>query len=634
MRTFGFPKLAVPALLTVLVSPFIMGFKPPPAPAVSPSTATLAADPLPFALGSVDGYGDYHIHQLSSLGYDGRLLWGSYQGSEGTALKSCSGHNHAVNWIPGFVTNLFHQAEVGMHTFGTKGYDSNSSKRYKDWPLWKTVTHQQVWEGWLKKAHDDGLNLIVMSAVNFRYICGIMPAARGFDDRSGGVKPCDDMKNVRRQIIAAKEFAAARSWYEIVLTPEHARRAIQEGKLAVVLAIETSEIFKDVDNETELRAALNEYYDLGVRSIQPVHELDNQFSGTAYFQGLFDIVQAFVNVKEWAGSGFSGGIDELSNAIKGIQLDSNDHNVKGLSPLGKRFIQLMMDKKMVVDLAHMSQRAFNDTYNIAVQNDYYPLLLSHGHYREMYTGKKVDEKKVSPDGIRKIKRTGGIFGLRTGNERRRTYTRSGVANNCSGSTRSWAQSYMLGAVGYGIPQGFASDMNGFIDQIRPRYYDSGSKWSGNDPKKWACGSDANHPEAELAQQQQGNRFSNGTGTDFDLIGYAHIGLTKQVIRDLNKLGVATVQLEDSAESFLGMWDRAYSPSRGPESNTIDNSGIVTEHSDEKCPGLRTKLGSYSAKPVCKALPHFKIKERKCDGSKWNGYCIWNKGSWYKARQLK
>lgn len=55
---------------------------------------------------------------------------------------------------------------------------------------------------------------------------------------------------------------------------------------------------------------------------------------------------------------------------------------------------------------------------------------------------------------------------------------------------------------------------------------------------------------------------------------------------------------------------------------------------EKCPGLRKELGSYYGKTVCKALPHFKIKRSKCDGSFWNNYCIWDKGTWYRARQLK
>lgn len=43
------------------------------------------------------------------------------------------------------------------------------------------------------------------------------------------------------------------------------------------------------------------------------------------------------------------------------------------------------------------------------------------------------------------------------------------------------------------------------------------------------------------------------------------------------------------------------------------------------------------KPLCKPIPHLKIKESKCtnqSGTKWNGWCVWDKGEHYKARQLK
>jgi hypothetical protein len=54
----------------------------------------------------------------------------------------------------------------------------------------------------------------------------------------------------------------------------------------------------------------------------------------------------------------------------------------------------------------------------------------------------------------------------------------------------------------------------------------------------------------------------------------------------------------------------------------------------ECPWPRKYLGEYNGKIVCKAWPHFKIKESKCDGSKWENYCIWNQGENYRARQLR
>jgi len=55
----------------------------------------------------------------------------------------------------------------------------------------------------------------------------------------------------------------------------------------------------------------------------------------------------------------------------------------------------------------------------------------------------------------------------------RTYSRSGVANDCPGSVRDFAQSYTYGAPGMFLPQAFASAMNGFIEQMRPRFADPG-----------------------------------------------------------------------------------------------------------------------------------------------------------------
>lgn len=62
--------------------------------------------------------------------------------------------------------------------------------------------------------------------------------------------------------------------------------------------------------------------------------------------------------------------------------------------------------------------------------------------------------------------------------------------------------------------------------------------------------------------------------------------------------------------------------------------IKDDTANPDCPWPRAKLGMYNSEPVCKAYPHFKIRESKCDGLKWSNYCIWDKGSWWRARQLK
>ena len=53
----------------------------------------------------------------------------------------------------------------------------------------------------------------------------------------------------------------------------------------------------------------------------------------------------------------------------------------------------------------------------------------------------------------------------------RAYTRSGIANNCQGSSRSVAQAYEFGRQGLKVPMAFGADLNGFIQQTRPRFGD-------------------------------------------------------------------------------------------------------------------------------------------------------------------
>jgi hypothetical protein len=74
-----------------------------------------------------------------------------------------------------------------------------------------------------------------------------------------------------------------------------------------------------------------------------------------------------------------------------------------------------------------------------------------------------------------------------------------------------------------------------------------------------------------------------------------------------------------------------------ESETFDAISInVPEQTfaPVSCPWPRQKVGQIQDKPVCKAFPHLKIKRRKCDQVIWGNYCRWNKGSWYRVRQLK
>ena len=79
-------------------------------------------------------------------------------------------------------------------------------------------------------------------------------------------------------------------------------------------------------------------------------------------------------------------------------MDAQCRNVRGLTPDGQQLLQAMIDKGMLIDLAHLSEKGVRDAYAVAEQNRYYPLYISHGHFREVMNGKLAENEKTPPPG--------------------------------------------------------------------------------------------------------------------------------------------------------------------------------------------------------------------------------------------
>ena len=60
---------------------------------------------------------------------------------------------------------------------------------------------------------------------------------------------------------------ATHDWAEIALTAADARRIVEEDRLAIILSIEASHLM----GKGDWGAELEEFYQLGVRTLQPVH---------------------------------------------------------------------------------------------------------------------------------------------------------------------------------------------------------------------------------------------------------------------------------------------------------------------------------------------------------------------------
>src|SRR5688500_5575173 len=150
----------------------------------------------------------------------------------GTLENPCLGVSiHGVGGLAD-ILNLAFSGNVGHNVGGYPQFDG--------WPRWNNYTGQQMYYQWLKRAHDGGLRLMVMMAVNNEVLCKAINRKQDFG--------CEDMPAIERQLQGALDleaFVAAHhgGWFRIVRSPAEARAAIAAGKLAVILGIETPSLF-------------------------------------------------------------------------------------------------------------------------------------------------------------------------------------------------------------------------------------------------------------------------------------------------------------------------------------------------------------------------------------------------------
>lgn len=146
---------------------------------------------------------------------------------------------------------------------------------------------------------------------------------------------------------AVREFRVIERPQDIMLGDDYERNN-------VVLHLESGDIISSPQ-------VVDELYERGVRSVGPLYSHDNLLGGGA------------------AGSGD-----------------------RGLTALGKRVIDRMLDKGMVVDIAHANRRTANDILDRV--GDYKKVIASH-------TGIGQQQRFVDVDIIRQIAQRGGVVGF-------------------------------------------------------------------------------------------------------------------------------------------------------------------------------------------------------------------------------
>lgn len=507
------------AKFCVIVSGFFLTLAP----------SALAVDPVP-------GFADLHNHVFAELAHAGAWYHGTVEGELAHAMSSCDVEfdplalwgDHARVKIPVISTLIGRirgsRGDTGSHLDKVAG-----APQFAGWPRWDSLAHQQNWEGYLKSAHEHGMTLMVLSVVNFEPFCELMP------EENRKFETCNDMDAAYRQIEAAHRFAKKHPWFKIVRTPAEARSAIWQGRLAVVLSIEVDRIFGDED----WRPQLEKVYSMGVRTLQPAAHINTRFAGAAVqhpIHRLFQWLDDFDRNGHW--------YDLIQPWKFGVKTDSRGFNLLGLTPEGIELVTEMMKRGMLIDMAHLSEQGVKEMKERTIAHNNYPVYISHGHFRAaMDDGKYSEWEKSSPDWVLEyIKQSGGMFGLRTGPEKTKAYPESIVPNDCQGSTKSFAQTYQYGQFGKGINVALGSDLNGFIQQLRPRF-------GGPDE---TCGAE----EDEVVQAQQRLAQKKPLKKRFDQSGLGDVSQLPDVLTELKNFGVDIRPLNRSSETFIRMWEKA------------------------------------------------------------------------------
>lgn len=374
--------------------------------------------------GTVFGIADAHTHISAYQRLGGRVIVGAPFHPLGVehALADCD-EDHGPEGNADFIGNFVRDgAPVGSHA--TEGWP-----RFRDWPAHGTYTHQQTYYTWVQRAWMAGLRLLVNHTSGDEQLCLLAPLkAHG----------CNEMDQVKIQVegmyalqdyIDAQHGGAGQGWFRIVDGPEQARAVITQGKLAVVLGIESSKLFDCGEfmgapecTRADIDAGIEEFHALGIRSVFIAHWFDNAFGGA----GLFDQSELTLNALNKPETGHYYAVEECPEPDMGANLQSagvylpDDNpvagaineaqraavptyppgphcNAKGLTDLGVYVIEQLAARGMIIETDHLGAKMKNSVLDIVERLDY-PVVAGHYHAGGI----------SSPTQMRRILALGGI----------------------------------------------------------------------------------------------------------------------------------------------------------------------------------------------------------------------------------
>ena len=293
--------------------------------------------------GRVLGMADVHVH-LSATNFLGNAQYGDPFHKFGVthALGDCAGD---------------HGPQGSMDVVGaalasdTDGHATDGWPTFSAWPSRDSLTHEAIYWKWLERAWMAGLRIMVNDVVENETLCELQRNVTRDVTRD-----CNEMNSAARQVgtlyamqdyIDAQYGGRGKGWFRIVLSPQEARSVIEQGKLALVIGIEISNLLDckvkynplrqqepfqetgtgETENsytctEASVKEQIARLVGLGVRQVITIHEFDNAFGGN----GIFDGLVLNLGNRENSGGIPSGDLAKFSSVIP--------QTAAGVSPLG------------------------------------------------------------------------------------------------------------------------------------------------------------------------------------------------------------------------------------------------------------------------------------------------------------
>jgi hypothetical protein len=521
-------------------------------------------DPAETGYGEVGGLLEGHMHWMNHRYFGGEFHCGRPWHRYGIpyALPDCA-EIEGPNGSAAPLQNFFNfGSPVAPH-------DTTGWPKLTEWRADNLTYEGNYWK-WIERAWLGGLRLMVMSINENRVLCQVVPRKK---------YSCNEMQTVRdgfREMYELERYADAQAggpgkgFFEIVTNPYDARRVINEGRMAVVLEIEISELFdcRSFDNPTcskeQVKAQLDEMYDMGVRSSLLVNKFDSGLAGVRFDSGAFGLAINAGN-RESSGSFWSAetckgdlsdntietGVPEGSATLDALlavlgttrgeipSYPPAPHcNTRGLTELGRYVVKEMIERNMLVNPDHMSQRGVDEVLTIAEANDYSGVITSHDW--------------VDPGNYPRFFELGGL------------------AFPDSSATENYIDEYESRRpkrTPYEIGWGYGADLGGL----------TGGPEAPGTEGEWAGG--VTYPFKSYDGEVTFERQTTGERTfDYPTEGVAHYGLYSDWFEDLQNLGPKRMSEDmwNAPEAYLQMWERAEgirSPGCKPTSGKVTARGL-------------------------------------------------------------